>query len=503
MPRILVVRNKEARGIPTGHESPVARALWDFEQLAFHWPAVREVLSSRSLRRGWQAAARRGVCFGPAGACAGELSRRLVGWGRAAPAGRRVAVVSSRLSRDLATHRPWFQALWHLAAELAPTDVLLTASGCTATKWLERLALHLRMRVMHLDVPPNTLGVAAWLQRLCRAESSSSNLWRGLLSPPVLAGIAAARNEQRGASTPLADQWLIESADELLVLHLRPGSRLLPALRGRLAAGRCEPNVRLAVGPGLVGHRAAGELLEQGASVWRPLGWRWYGRRVIQADGSSDGAGQILTCPPPGDFLFHCTRRVDGPWPGQRPEDYLDDVLFERPSADHSPLGALRRMLTEERIAASSQGIRGGSLVVCFTGVTWNELPQLRQFRPHRMRWDFMHFGMAIDRAWLVERGTRAVVYGDDAQWEALDQRRRPFFQLARGRRRSRRNAQPLDWTVEREWRHLGDVQLQGLGPTQAFLFVASREDAQRLARVSRWPVVVLGQCQDTSQRRA
>ena len=49
-----------------------------------------------------------------------------------------------------------------------------------------------------------------------------------------------------------------------------------------------------------------------------------------------------------------------------------------------------------------------------------------------------------------------------------------------------------IDWSVEREWRHAGDLDLAGLPQHAGFVFVPTKTDAEHLIRLSRWPVVVL-----------
>jgi hypothetical protein len=58
--------------------------------------------------------------------------------------------------------------------------------------------------------------------------------------------------------------------------------------------------------------------------------------------------------------------------------------------------------------------------------------------------------------------------------------------------RRTRHQTRPRDWTQEREWRHLGDVELASIPADRAFVFVPSAAEAEQVVAASRWPVVVL-----------
>ncbi len=171
-------------------------------------------------------------------------------------------------------------------------------------------------------------------------------------------------------------------------------------------------------------------------------------------------------------------------------DDRADGAGAAGDDADHAPLASLEAILEQRRIVASDSMIRGQTPVVSFTAVAMVELPQLRTFRPHRGCWDFEPYGIGIDQEWLSRRGAREVIYGDDDVWQSLSDDDRPFFQLQETR--GRRDREPIDWTVEREWRHVGDVDLSEIPPNAAVVFVPSREEAQRIARVSRWPVTVI-----------
>jgi hypothetical protein len=88
-----------------------------------------------------------------------------------------------------------------------------------------------------------------------------------------------------------------------------------------------------------------------------------------------------------------------------------------------------------------------------------------------------------------LRRGARPVQYGDDSLWDALPAADRPFFQMDASRTAGGKR---IDWTVEQEWRHVGDVELGDLPADAALLFVPSEAEARQLAAASPWPIVVL-----------
>lgn len=188
-------------------------------------------------------------------------------------------------------------------------------------------------------------------------------------------------------------------------------------------------------------------------------------------------------------MLTHCTRAPDGAWPDESVEAYRDGLMFDRPAPPRSALDTLQRIVMQRRLLAGSRGIRGGWRVVCFTAVPLADLSKLRVYRPHRVRWDFGPYGICICRRWLAAAGTRPVRYGDDVLWQTLPSVQRPWFQKRFTECRAK--ARPIDWSVEREWRHVGDVDLESLPGHSALLFVPSLGEAERLARASPWPVTV------------
>ena len=191
------------------------------------------------------------------------------------------------------------------------------------------------------------------------------------------------------------------------------------------------------------------------------------------------------------DYLLHWTRVRFGPWPDQSELGYLDDLLLGSPCADHSALATLSRIVATRRIIASSLWVRGKQSVVSFTGRQLGELGAMRVYRPHLGRWDFEPYGIAIRKERLLALNTRPVVYGDESTWQQLAAAKRPYFQMSGTAKLPRQS--PIDWTVEDEWRHIGDVDLSTFTKEEALVFVPTIEEARHMARLSKWPVVVVG----------
>ena len=121
--------------------------------------------------------------------------------------------------------------------------------------------------------------------------------------------------------------------------------------------------------------------------------------------------------------------------------------------------------------------------------MTLKEMVTKRVFRAHLSRWDFEPYGIAFQRnAFLRKFGARPVVYGGEAEWQSMDEDEKPYFQTRKS------SSEKIDWQTEKEWRVIGDLDLNLVGPEDAVVFVARESEVDALAELSIWPVVTLGQ---------
>lgn len=428
---------------------------------------------------------------------------RLAWWPHGVPAGRTVAIVSSRLGRKLDEHSGWFAALRTACLRLdSQADLLVTAAGTTTARFVERCAALFGLRVLRVhiaDKPDETL--KRWFVSLRNLvdENRDRLVDEVFLSPPIPDSGAAVTSEGL-FETPLRDRAVVALAQSVLALGVRRGGNIESTLRARLSDPSWPPGrVFVAAGDQLVPKAVVDDLLERGAVGWLLLP----STNTASASSATGGAelppglaaesqrrwsAPVIEFPhdEPWPFLTHCTRRCDGPWPDQSEQEYLDDLILDRAGADHSALAALCRILRQQRLVATATTIRGQSRVVSFTAAPWQQLRERHVFRGHRGRWDFEPYGVCIRRDWLQRQGARPVVYGDDDLWESLTPSDQPFFQR-RGTQSS-----DTDWTGEQEWRHVGNVDLSQLPADAGFVIAPSPESARLLASFSRWPVTVV-----------
>jgi hypothetical protein len=421
------------------------------------------------------------------------LGDRLYWWPCGIPPDPLAGVVSSRLTLQLDQRPEWFCGLRMVCAMCGKTRRLVVCARTSAAEFVRRAARLFGTSTLEVRLADECGATLAqwWAQARANRQPQASGPEEAFvdISPPL----AAATTDQTGAlaQTPFRDRLLVAAPDELFVLHVRPRGNLECLVRERLKAqSGAPPTVRLALADTLVAERLRDQLLEAGAVGWAVLETAAAAERVPSARRAAARPWAIADwIGEPWRYLSHWTRRRHGPWPGQGRDGFLDDLILARPSSDHSAIAALKRILRDERLIASRRTVKGGVPVVSFTEVPLTEIPRRRVYRAHRKRWDFESYGMCIDRQWLESQGARPVIYLGSREGALLDLRDRPFVQLDRSITRSGRE---IDWTLEREWRYVGDLDLKELGEGLAAVFVPTWVEAEEIAAASRWPVVVL-----------
>ncbi|MEW6530307.1 MAG: hypothetical protein AB1473_05680 [Thermodesulfobacteriota bacterium] len=186
------------------------------------------------------------------------------------------------------------------------------------------------------------------------------------------------------------------------------------------------------------------------------------------------GAYQALPLanwPPRGGWLVHYTRACPGPWPEQTLGDYCQTLIDGRPSSAHSAFHTLLRILEERKIRSSRRLIRGAFPCVSFTECLPDEVRDLIRWRAGLIRWSFEPYGIAVRREALGSFNVRPVIYGDEAAFQSLPEDQRFLFQLQK--------EQGEVWSLEREWRVLGDVDLDRIPANDLLVVVALLDEAR------------------------
>ena len=368
---------------------------------------------------------------------------------------RRAAIVMSRLSRLIDPHAPWLIGLRSAIRRVKEQgDLLVLVEETAGFDFVRRAAERAGVPIEIVTPEPATD------------------------TPDDITAV------------PSRDRTLVQSANTVLVLGARTNGNVHRVLRERLNTGGIVELIDL---EGLQPRAVREDLISQGAALWVPP---QIDPPPQIAPNRPQPPNVIEIVPFPSieewTFLSHTTRACAGPWPGESHDEYVDSLLERQDSADHSAVATLTRIVTQRKLVAGNRTIRGEYPMVCLTEVPLLELPHLRQFRTHRTRWDFEPFGLCLRKQWLIDRGTRPVIYGDERLWDELADADRPFFQRNHpATSDSATGRQEIDWSVEREWRHQGDLDLSELDPMDGLVFVPNFEAAERLAVVSPWPLTL------------
>ncbi len=479
----------------------------------------------------------------------------LIYFPRGIPAKRTTIILSSRLSRRLENYASWFRALRSACSEIAYQDELMVnVVGTTTSRFTpratelfgtSRMDVHLCATRSKKSITPSQWWQQVATPAMESANDASGTVLQAYVSPPIrisrfpesprrsqsrrdapsfgsdalLAspfpphGHATADSFHQQPPEPLADFLAEQLAGRIYALHVRAQSTTHRILLCRLAkenqSPSRRPSIRLAIGHGLHDRATQQQLLAAGVLGWylypsepsstgqndhcenEPVSRRKANRRTLRASAT-------LAIPPTdeGDpYLTHCTRRRHGPWPDQSRRSYLDDLILQRPGADHSALASLKRIVSAAQIQGSHAAIHGATAVVSLTSVPLPELQALRVFRPHRGHWDFEPYGVCILRSALKDLAERSdvrfgpVVYVDQHVWDASGREERLFFHKAHSITRS---GNAIDWTTEQEWRYAGNIDLSALTADKAFVFVPTESEASELRPESPWPVIAL-----------
>lgn len=377
-------------------------------------------------------------------------------------------------------------------------DVLVAAEASSLGRITERCCRLFDQRMIRIVVSTHK-DPSDWLSRLeerIRPGQLPGHEWPVFISPLMSPSGDGSSDSGAEPTAPLQDVALSLLSDQLFVLTLRSGGNLEAILQKRLSnADVPVGSVRLAVGDGLCTGESVRQLQSLGAVSWSCSNDSFDPSPSVVASthavNAADAESRVSIRALPSDedqWLTHWTRRMDCPAPGESEEQFLDALILELPESNRSALASLTRILADRRLRASGLGLRGGGPAVSFSAIPLRELVRKRVFRAHRKRWDFEHFGICIREKRLQQIGARPVIYGDDVTWSQLPEGERLWFQ----QRFSNSPAGTIDWSIEREWRFPGDVDLAQFAPEDVFLFCPGNSEAAVLQKVTDWPIVTV-----------
>jgi|GEM_PF-404713 len=455
----------------------------------------------------------------------------------------RVSIVSSRLSQRLDLEHWWFALLRTAVLQVGRSDnhrkpetLLPIIPGTAPAEYLTRschifhrtpLTVHLPEHSNTPDIfPRDPAAATTWLQNsqtaLLQLHPDTQNTTDSpyqLFVSPMLPGAPPDGWSDFRKSIPLADRLLFALATRIIVLRCRSGGHISQLIHHHL---HDSPRATVPTMVAADEHGLFPDVLNQRCTGWIP--WLCLPNASCSENTSPTPAasnscsdinispqplqitppltstaavpttsGPIVTSPLPTDnplatpqnWLCHWTRAALGQWPGETREEFLDKCILSSGDADRSAIATLLRILHESRLRASPEAIRGGHAVTAFTQVPLPQFRARRVFRPHRRRYDFEPWGLAIRQATLAALGARPVIYGTEELWQSLQPPDQPFFQKIA-------IDGSLNSPAEREWRLPRDLLLTEIPATDLVIFVDSAQDAALVTDSGPWQVLVL-----------
>ena len=426
------------------------------------------------------------------------------------------AIACSQLGRH-GQHLPHWPLLVEAALRsVGSTHRVLLVEGTTTFADVKRMCLRAKLDFCELQPAAQIRGrhdgnevtrddVVDWLCSSLESIDFSANAIVNV-SPPL----SESSPPSQVAAAPLQDVLAFALADRVFVLHARRNGVIQRLLQWRL------DNQFMPLGSTFVAipnSAAAGSRKSKATPIHDYLrsgavGWYVTGSVLESSVGNlTAGEGVLANCRnkdatcfvaltasvknarafwtnSAASYLVHCTRAMAGPLPDESQEHYRDRLWLDGLEQVCRPLATLQRIVRQRKLLAGSRLTLSHQPCLSFSAVPLLELLKRRVYRSHLGRWDWEPYGLIVRRDLLASRGAREVIYGSKSEYRSLSIEDQLYFQA-----QGKPGDLAYDWTQEREWRLLGDLQLSGIAASDMALFVYRRQEALQIARYSNWPV--------------
>lgn len=452
---------------------------------------------------------------------------RLIWLPNGLPDKQRVGFASSRLGHSPDEFPLWFDTLRTVCARLnLDTQAVVCTRDTAGFDFIQRCAYLFGCDRIELVVPDDRTPLEDWLMDLDASgmEQRELGCFPAFISPGFASSVPRLQELVRGENVTLRasepsdlpprsrDEWHCQLCQVIYALHVTKNGNTYRAISKRSQNLSASPaTIFIPVKGDLVDEAVREKLVEQGALLHYLYETESSGDEVSSEPETNVPVKQVQ---PTGDrnhkenvkpssiqlldveqreswsYMTHCTRRRAGPWPDEDRATYLDDLIFRRVGANHSALAALCRILRTRKLVATAEFVRGESRVVSFSAKQLPDLLAQRVFRSHLSRWDFEPYGICIDRDLISQLAGRPVVYGSESAFQQLARIDRPFFQKTSAADDAAQAG--IDWTIEQEWRLIGDLSLGRIPPDKAFAFVPTWAEAEFVTQFSRFPIRVI-----------
>lgn len=390
------------------------------------------------------------------------------------------SIHSSRRHKDLESQTIWFDYLRTALASVRRKKLsLISAKKTTCYPFVQRGAELYRIPFFDLEFPKSD-SINVWIDSLIGRKLQESVIY---LSPDFLAA------DQTGS----ADRMMMAFAKHIFVIAANKKGNTFSSSKGALKVSSKDKSLFIANEEQLIEEAIRHELSEMGAVKWLLLGADSHNEPLVlknESDNELDSSQFIPLAKwnESKDYVYHCTRQRRGPWPEQSQQELIDQLLTAE-AESRAPCDVLVRIALMQKLIATNELNRAKVNVVCFTGRPLEEIKSMRVFRSHLSKWDFEPFGIGIRKSAFEKLGGRPVQYGSNESFDRMEETERPFFQLAVGQSNSQT---AIDWTVEKEWRVMGDVDLEKIPKDEMVYFVTDKASGMQLQKAWSGRIVLM-----------
>lgn len=123
----------------------------------------------------------------------------------------------------------------------------------------------------------------------------------------------------------------------------------------------------------------------------------------------------------------------------------------------------LKSIIVNQRLIANNGDIRGGYNCVCFTEAPIECLKMANGIVCYNGKKKYSNYGIMIPKIEIYNLGGRPAIYTDKEDFGILPEKLKHRFVILEPLKEIRQTKNKCDFTWEREWRMLGDLDLKTL----------------------------------------
>lgn len=171
------------------------------------------------------------------------------------------------------------------------------------------------------------------------------------------------------------------------------------------------------------------------------------------------------------EYLIHWTRATNSSWPGEKKITFYRDIMRSA-IWPRSGMHTLERIVKTRMLLASSRHMPDKCATVSWSSLSPVEVVPLMRWRARYREMSFEPYGIGITREGAARLGIRPVTYYD-AKAKDITVSDESWLTQSIGI--------DSDWRAEKEYRHRGDLSLDGIADEELALFCMTGAEAERL----------------------